>query len=153
MSKTVSMDKIDRKLLIKQICAEEMEEYRTKKALKSAEDVYNACATEAFTDKERVIVLTLDSANKIINKHEVSKGTVNRSIVSARDIMKECIMDSAVSFILVHNHPSGSLIPSSEDKTITNTLKQAGEILGIPMLDHVIVAKTGYFSFEEEGLL
>jgi DNA repair protein RadC len=147
-----NMDKIDRKLFIKQICAEEMEEYRTKKAIKSAEDVHHVCITEAFMDKECVIVLTLDSANKIINKHEVSKGTVNRSIVSARDIMKECIMDSAVSFILVHNHPSGSLIPSSEDKTITSTLKQAGEILGIPMLDHVIVAKTGYFSFEEEGL-
>mgnify|MGYP000922623140 CR=1 FL=1 len=147
------MDKIDRKLLIEQICAEELEEYRTKQALKSAEDVYHACITEAFMDKECVIVLSLDSANKIINKHEVSKGTVNRSIVSARDIMKVCIMDSAVSFILVHNHPSGNLIPSSEDKAITNTLKQAGEILGIPMLDHVIVAKTGYCSFEEEGLL
>jgi DNA repair protein RadC len=147
------MDKIDRKLLIKQICAEELEEYRTKKALKSAEDVYHACITEAFMDKECVIVLTLDSANKLISKHEVSKGTVNRSIVSARDIMKECIMDSAVSFILVHNHPSGNLIPSSEDKAITSTLKQAGEILGIPMLDHVIVAKTGFFSFEEAGLL
>jgi len=147
------MDKIDRKLLIKQICAEELEEYRTKKAIKSAEDVYHACITEAFMDKECVIVLSLDSANKLISKHEVSKGTVNRSIVSARDIMKECIMDSAVSFILVHNHPSGSLIPSSEDKAITSTLKQAGEILGIPMLDHVIVAKTGFFSFEEVGLL
>lgn len=153
MDKTVSMDKIDRKLLIKQICAEELEEYRTKKSIKSVEDVYHACAIEAFTDQERVIVLSLDSANKIISKHEVSKGTVNRSIVSARDIMKECIMDSAVSFILVHNHPSGNLIPSSADKTITNTLKQAGEILDIPMLDHVIVAKTGFYSFREEGLL
>ena len=104
-------------------------------------------------DKECVIVLALDSANKIINKHEVSKGTINRSIVSARDIMKVCIIDSAVSFILVHNHPSGSLVPSSEDKTVTSTLKQAGEILGIPMLDHVIIAKTGYYSFKEVGLL
>lgn len=148
-----NMDKIDRKLLIEQICAEEMEEYRTRKAIKSAEDVHHVCITEAFMDKERVIVLTLDSANKIIRKHEVSKGTVNRSIVSARDIMKECIMDSAVSFILVHNHPSGNLIPSIADKTIASTLKQAGEILGIPMLDSVIVAKTGYRSFQEEGLL
>ena len=104
-------------------------------------------------DKECVIALALDSANKIISKHEVSKGTVNRSIVSARDIMKVCIMDSAVSFILVHNHPSGNLIPSREDNTITSTLKQAGEIIGIQMLDHVIVAKTGYRSFQEEGLL
>ena len=104
------MNKVDRKLLIKQICAEELEEYRTKKAIKSPEDVYHACITEAFMDKECVIALALDSANKLISKHEVSKGTVNRSIVSARDIMKECIMDSAVAFIIVHNHPSGSLL-------------------------------------------
>ena len=138
------MNQIDRKLLIEQICAEELEEYRTKQAITSADDVYHVCITEAFMDKECVIVLSLDSANKIIEKHEVSKGTINRSIVSARDIMKSCIMDNAVSFILVHNHPSGSLAPSREDKTVTSTLKQAGEILGIPMLDHVIVAKPGF---------
>lgn len=147
------MNQIDRKLLIEQICAEELEEYRTKQAITGAGDVHHVCVTEAFMDKECMIVLALDSANKIINKHEISKGTINRSIVSARDIMKVCIMDSAVSFILVHNHPAGSLTPSSEDKTVTSTLKQAGEILGIPMLDHVIVAKTGFFSFKEMGLL
>lgn len=142
---------IDRKLFIEQICAEALEEYRSKQAITGAGDVYQVCVTEAFMDKECVIVLALDSANKIINKHEVSKGTINRSIVSARDIMKSCIMDSAVSFILVHNHPSGNLTPSSEDKVVTNTLKQAGEILGIQMLDHVIVAKTGFYSFKEMG--
>ncbi len=147
------MTQIDRKLLIEQICAEELEEYRTKQAITSADDVHHVCITEAFMNKECLIVLALDSANKIINKHEVSKGTINRSIVSARDILKACILDSAVSFILVHNHPSGGLAPSSEDKTVTSTLKQAGEILGIPMLDHVIVAKTGFYSFKEMGLL
>ena len=147
------MKQVARKLLIEQICAEELEEYRTKQAITGAGDVHHVCVTEAFMDKECVIVLALDSANKIINKHEVSKGTINRSIVSARDILKSCILDSAVSFILVHNHPSGSLVPSSEDKKVTNTLKQAGEILGIPMLDHVIVSKTGFYSFKEVGLL
>lgn len=147
------MTQIDRKLLIEQICAEELEEYRNKLAITGADAVYHVCLTEAHLDKECIIVLALDSANKIINKHEVSKGTINRSIVSARDIMKSCIMDIAVSFILVHNHPSGGLNPSSEDKKVTSTLKQAGEIVGIPMLDHVIVAKTGYYSFKEMGEL
>lgn len=144
---------MDRKLFIEQICAEALEEYKSKQAITGAGDVHQVCIAEAFMDKESIIVLALDSANKIINKHEVSKGTINRSIVSARDIMKSCIMDSAVSFILVHNHPSGNLNPSSEDKVVTNTLKQAGEILGIQMLDHVIVAKTGFYSFKEEGEL
>src|SRR5574344_908355 len=145
------MKQTDRKLFIEQICAEALEEYRSKQAITGAGDVHQVCITEAHLDKECVIVLALDSANKIINKLEVSKGTINRSIVSARDIMKSCIMDSAVSFILVHNHPSGNLTPSSEDKVVTNTLKQAGEILGIQMLDHVIVAKPGFYSFKEEG--
>ena len=143
------MNEVDRELFIKQICAESLQEYKSKKAIRGPEDVYSLCLTDAFSVKESVIVLTLDSANKIIEKHEVSKGTINKSIVSARDIMKDCIMDNAVSFILVHNHPSGNLSPSPEDTVVTNTLKEAGDILGIQMLDHVIVAKTGYYSFKD----
>lgn len=83
----------------------------------------------------------------------ISIGHLNASIVHPREMFKEAIRRSSAAVILVHNHPSGDLTPSQEDIATTERLKQAGELLGIEVLDHLIVGDNRYFSFREQGLL
>jgi len=78
-------------------------------------------------------------------------GTINRSIVHPREIFKEAYLLSASGIICMHNHPSGDLIPSNEDITLTNSLVEIGKLQGIRILDHLIVSNNGYYSFYEEG--
>jgi DNA repair protein RadC len=83
---------------------------------------------------------------------EVSVGSLNQSIVHPRELFKTALLSSAAAIILVHNHPSGDPTPSREDIEITRRLKEAGEILGVKLLDHIIVGSS-YLSFTERGLL
>ncbi len=98
-------------------------------------------------------VLLLDSGNKLIRDVTVSEGTLNASIVHPREVFKSAVDHLAAGVILMHNHPSGEANPSFEDKKITKQLVQAGEVMGIPVLDHVILAPDRYFSFSEARLL
>jgi DNA repair protein RadC len=100
---------------------------------------------------ESFIVVTLDGGHNVIRIKEVTKGILNRCIVHPREIFYEAVKDRACSIIVAHNHPSGNLEPSREDKNVTERLKEAGVILGIELLDHIIVSSVGYYSFLEEG--
>ncbi len=102
---------------------------------------------------EVFVVLILDSKNGLKLEMEVSRGTLNASIVHPREVFKTAIDHLAASIVVVHNHPSGNAEPSREDIEITRQLSEAGKIVGIPLHDHLIIAGDGYVSFAERGLL
>ncbi|MCI0445412.1 DNA repair protein RadC [bacterium] len=103
--------------------------------------------------QEEFWAISLNVKNKLIAKHFVSRGTLTSSLVHPREVFQKAIRDSAAGMIVVHNHPSGDPDPSPEDRKITLILAEAGKLLGIPLLDHVIITKGNYFSFKESGLL
>ena len=106
-------------------------------------------------DRENFAVIMLDAKNKIVGLHVVSQGSLNQTIVHPRETFKAAILANAATVILAHNHPSGDTKPSREDMEITKRLREAGDILGIKVLDHVIVDTDSgsYTSFVEGGLL
>lgn len=103
--------------------------------------------------KEYFVVLSLDSRNNLIKISDVSVGILDANLVHPREVFKEAILAHSAKVILVHNHPSGDLEPSEEDLAITKRLIEAGKILGIEVLDHVIVSKEGFLSFKEKNLI
>jgi DNA repair protein RadC len=120
--------------------------------IKSAEDVYNYFKDElACKNKEHFIALFLDTKNRIIGEEVISVGTLNSSIIHPREVFNPAIKASANSVVIVHNHPSGDCLPSKEDEEVTKMLNEAGRILGIKVLDHVIVGKDGFFGIKEKG--
>lgn len=112
-------------------------------------DIFKFLANES---KEHFITIHLDGKNRILCIDLVSTGSLNQSIVHPREIFKGALLSSAAALVLIHNHPSGDPSPSREDREITRRLKEAGELLGIRVLDHIIVGDT-YMSFVETGLL
>ena len=98
-------------------------------------------------------VLFLNRQNVIIDKSDISKGGVSGTLVDAKMIFKKALEYTASSIILVHNHPSGNIDPSNEDKNITEKIKKAAEVLDIKLLDHIIFGGTNYFSFADKGIL
>lgn len=102
---------------------------------------------------EEFWVLYLDRSNHIIRKSNISKGGVSGTVVDARIIFKQAIENLASSIVLCHNHPSGNLKPSEEDIRITKKLKDAGKLVDIAIIDHIIIAGNNFFSFADEGLL
>ncbi len=102
---------------------------------------------------EKFLVLLLNSANLLIKDVLISKGSINQSIVHPREVFRKAIIESAVSIILLHNHPSGDPTPSAQDKQLTKRLVQAGELIGIKVVDHVIIAGETYSSFLKLSLL
>jgi DNA repair protein RadC len=103
--------------------------------------------------KEHFLVLYLNTRNQLLAKEFVSIGTVNASLVHPRECFEPALRVSAASVILVHNHPSGDPSPSEEDRELTRRLAEAGRLLGIDVLDHVIVAEHRHFSLQENGLM
>ena len=123
-----------------------------KKPINSAKDIYNMFVDEMRNYKKEVLkVVLLDTKNVPISIKEVSVGTLNSSLIHPREVFKEAIKESANSIILVHNHPSGNCNPSNEDIEMTKLLVQAGEHLGVKVLDHVIIGKRKYYSFKERA--
>jgi DNA repair protein RadC len=102
--------------------------------------------------QEVVRVVLLDAQHRCITKVDISRGTVNQSLAHPREIFRPAIVHSAYAFVLVHNHPSGSIKPSEADLEITKRVMSAAQILQINFLDHIIVGQ-GFFSFQEAGLL
>jgi DNA repair protein RadC len=120
--------------------------------IKCSEDVFQYCSGKlADKDKEFFMIIMLDSKNKIIKDEIVSIGTLNSSLVHPREIFKSAIKESANSVILVHNHPSGDPTPSTEDEEITQRLIEAGELLNIKVLDHIIIGKGKCHSFMRDN--
>lgn len=103
--------------------------------------------------RETVFLVLLDSKGRMIREITVSKGTVNASLVSPREVFIEAIKAEAVGMVLLHNHPSGDPSPSEEDKSITRRIRQGAELLDLALLDHLIIGDCRYFSFLEAGLL
>jgi DNA repair protein RadC len=108
-----------------------------------------------FRDKhqEHFICISLNGAGEVIGKRIVTIGLLNHSLVHPREVFADAITDRAASIICVHNHPSGSLEPSSQDIAITRQLAEAGALLGIQLLDHLIISRTGFCSMKEKGLV
>src|SRR6266849_9130161 len=108
----------------------------------------------AEVDREHFVIILLNQKNRVIGVHTVSVGSLTASIVHPREVFKSAILSNAASIICGHNHPSTDCQPSREDRAITQRLKEAGALLGIHLLDHVIVGGEGrYFSFADENLL
>lgn len=105
-----------------------------------------------YLEREEFRVVMLNTKNHVIGIHTASVGDLNSSIVHPREIFKEPIRRTAASVILVHNHPSGDPSPSDEDIRVTNRLREAGKLLGIEVLDHLIVGDNAYFSFKERAV-
>ncbi|MBV5329945.1 MAG: DNA repair protein RadC [Chlorobium sp.] len=103
--------------------------------------------------KEYFFTMHMDGKNRICCVDCVSVGSLNQSIVHPREVFKTALVSSAAAIVLVHNHPSGDASPSSEDIVITRRLKEAGELLGIRVMDHVVIGDGEYVSFVERGLL
>lgn len=102
---------------------------------------------------ERFVVFILDAKNMVQAVDIVSEGTLNSSLVHPREAYRSAILGAGAAIIVAHNHPSGNPEPSREDIEITNQLKEAGKIIGIPLHDHIIFAGNSYTSFAERGLL
>lgn len=122
--------------------------------IKSPEDVKNAFMEDMrFLDRERFRVLYLDRKNGIILWEDVSVGGLHSSIVHPREVFKTAVKNSAASIILIHNHPSGDPTPSKEDVETTKGLIEAGKIMGINVLDHIIIGYDSYCSLKNKGLI
>ena len=115
-------------------------EYDGSKTINSPKDVFARCQDFNGIAKEVFKVFLLDSNNAVISSEIVSIGTLNMSVIHPREIFKLAIIKGANAIILVHNHPSGNIEPSREDMEVTQRLREAGELLGIKILDHVIVS-------------
>lgn len=102
-------------------------------------------------DRECFVVLLLNTRNTVIGIHQVSQGTLNASLVHPREAAKAAILANAAAMILAHNHPSGDTTPSTEDVALTQRLKQVGELLGIPVLDHLVIGHDHFTSLKEKG--
>ncbi len=102
---------------------------------------------------EEFWILTLSRANKIINKYKISKGGLSSTVIDNKIIFNYALSDLANSIILCHNHPSGNILPSENDKTITKKIIEAAKLLDIKVLDHLIITQTNYFSFADQNIL
>ena len=121
--------------------------------VKKPEDVLPLVAPYRDRQQEHFICISMTGAGEVIASRVVTIGILNHSLVHPREVFAEAITDRAASVICVHNHPSGSLEPSSQDIAITTQLKEAGSILGIQLIDHIIVTRTGHVSMRERGLV
>lgn len=122
--------------------------------IRSPEDAANLLmARLRYEAREHFIVLVLSTKNHVLATLTISIGSLNASIVHPRELFRQVIHYSAASVILVHNHPSGDPTPSSEDIGLTRKLMDAGELLEIPVLDHVIIGDNKYVSLKEKGII
>jgi DNA repair protein RadC len=122
--------------------------------IKSSKDVYELMRPELYDEVvEHFYLVLLNRSNQVIKKHLISQGGTSGTVVDAKVVFKTALEHLSQSLILVHNHPSGSLTPSEQDKRLTERLVKVGRELDLPVLDHVIFSDRGYFSFADEGIL
>ncbi|GFO65729.1 DNA repair protein RadC [Geomonas paludis] len=100
---------------------------------------------------EQFVALLLDGKNRIISRALISEGSLNQSIVHPREVFNAAVRQSAAAMILLHNHPSGDPTPSPEDLAVTRLLCEAGQIMGIRVLDHIVIGENEYYSFADHG--
>ena len=120
------------------------------KKVDSPEAVWKLLLPElAGLQKEEFFVLIMNNKNRLLKKSRVSVGTITESIVHPREVFRDAIREGGSSLIISHNHPSGVLSPSREDIKTTERIAEAGKLLGIPLLDHVIISNSSYYSMKE----
>lgn len=103
--------------------------------------------------QEHMKLLMLNSKSMLIGESDISKGTVNASLITPRELFIEALQKNAVTIVILHNHPSGDPTPSQEDIFTTKRIKNAGDLIGIELLDHIIIGNNCYISFREQGML
>ena len=118
-----------------------------------AKDILPLVADIAGKQQEYFVCISLNGANEVIEKRVVTIGLLDKSPVHPREVFADVIADRAAAVIFAHNHPSGELQPSEADLRMHDQLTEAGKILGLRVLDHVIVTRKGYYSFQEAGLI
>ena len=108
-----------------------------------------------FRDRhtEQFVALLLDGKNRIITRARISEGSLNQSIVHPREVFNQAVRQSAAAMILLHNHPTGDPTPSPEDLEVTRRLYEAGQLMGIRVLDHIIIGENDFYSFADHGRL
>ena len=122
--------------------------------ISSAQDVFSLYSPKlSHLPKEHFCAIFLNTKNEVIAEQVVSIGTINSSLVHPREVFNGAIKNLAHSLIIVHNHPSGDHTPSKEDVTITKRLSRAGNVLGVPLLDHIIIGKGKWWSAQEAGVI
>ena len=129
------------------------ESLEREKILTSAEAAQFLLPLLQDLNHEVFCVLYLNQSHKLLKHEFMSSGGLNATVVDVRMILKNCLLHNANSIIVAHNHPSGSLKPSAEDKSITIRLRDSAELMGIKLLDHLIIAGRDYLSFSDEGLI
>ena len=116
-------------------------------------DVVNRVFKLDCQTDEHFVMLALDSKNKIVGAFTITIGTINSSLVNTRGIFQKALLCNASKIILAHNHPSGNIEPSKEDMSLTQRLCEAGKVIGIPLVDHIIIGDNSYMSFKESRYL
>ncbi|TET54050.1 MAG: JAB domain-containing protein [Actinobacteria bacterium] len=119
----------------------------------SPKDVWDELKDIRASKKEHFIVFYLDTKNQEIKREIISVGSLNANLVHPREVFEPAVKNLAAQIIIAHNHPSGNLKPSTKDLKITKRLVEAGKILGIEVIDHIIVSKESFLSLKEQALL
>ncbi|MDT7943880.1 MAG: DNA repair protein RadC [Dehalococcoidia bacterium] len=120
--------------------------------VRSPQDVARLLGEMALLEQEHLRVLLLNTRNHVLRAPEIYKGTVNSASVRVAEVFREAVREGCPAIVVVHNHPSGDPEPSAEDVAVTRQLVMAGQLLGIEVLDHVVLARGGYVSLRERGL-
>ena len=135
---------------------EKVGRYELPRKIGSPEDAYRAVTTITNVQEEAQEVFgifILNTKHKIVAAHEISRGILNSSLVHPREVFKPAVLHNAAAIICFHNHPSGNPEPSRDDVNITKRLVEAGKIMGIEILDHIIVGDDRYVSLKERGVM
>ena len=139
-----------------ELVKEESHKYEVETRISCPKDIYEVltkvCRIQCNAE-EVFILITLNTKNIVTGYFEVHRGTINTSLVHPREVFKRALLNNASNIMVAHNHPSGDPNPSKEDIQITERLKEAGNLLGINLLDHIIVGEDKYISFKEKGVL
>ncbi len=126
---------------------------RSYPAFTSSAAVYRMFSSLGRFDREVFLSVLLDTKQRLTGYSLVSVGTLDASLVHPREVFKPAVVGNAASILCIHNHPSGDPTPSREDYALSTRLVEAGRVLGIPVLDHVVIGVEGYTSFKDRGLL
>ena len=139
-----------------ELVKEESHKYEVETRISCPKDIYEVltkvCRIQCNAE-EVFILITLNTKNIVTGYFEVHRGTINTSLVHPREVFKRALLNNASNNMVAHNHPSGDPNPSKEDIQITERLKEAGNLLGINLIDHIIVGDDKYISLKEKGVL
>lgn len=153
MNKTCTRIRVIRPVFEDIAVQDESAEYFHTGSINNSRRIYELFSHLSRESKEHFISVHLDQKNKIICIDTVSIGSLSSSVVHPREVFKSALLSSAASLIILHNHPSGSPEPSRDDINITKTLKDGGQLLGIPIIDHIIIGNGSYVSLMEKGYM